>query len=586
MAAISDARVPAVLRIDTFAAWLRWALVLLLACLPFELNAGVALAQLTFTNIELLALVVLALWAVVLVGERRLPQVPRWLVLGAGALLLIFLASALLAGPWRGAALKFTLRQFQGILLACCLADQLATGGWALARRLVLALAAGAVVSAALGLLELTEAAPVLALLAPFKEQPTLAGGLLRLSATFGYANIAAMYYEAVLPLVLVATALAARRRDQIGLSIGMLVLYVATLLTYSRAAFLTVNVAVAAIALAAVVMRQRVAGQAQGAWRRVLVLCIGPLAITLGLLAFSPVFQTRIAEPDVNSWYRASYVVGALPQLAPNATVQVPVTVRNDGLVTWTNGGLRPVALAYHWLDARSRLVVRYNGRRTALPAAVGPGQTMTLDAAVQAPLKPGSYVLAWDMVVQDGGWFSERGNSVAELPVTVAGTPVLSQPAPAAEPANRPQRITARPAPIARQQLWRAAIAIWLAHPLLGIGPDVFRHVYGPTLGLREWDDRIHTNNLYLELLVGAGVLGLATFGALVVGALAVGRRSLTRPVARLRWAAIGCMVGLASFLLHGTLDMFLEYSATYMLLWLLIGALAALERLAPAD
>jgi hypothetical protein len=571
---------------DTCAAWLRWALVLLLASLPFELNAGFALAQLTFTNTELLALAVLGLWAVVLAGERRLPQVPRWLALGAGALLVIFLASALLAGPWRGAALKFTLRQFQGILLAGCLVDQLASGGWPLARRLVLALVAGAVVSAALGLLELTEAAPVLALLAPFKEQPTLAGGLLRLSATFGYANIAAMYYEAVLPLVLVATALAARRREQIGLGVAMLVLYVATLLTYSRAAFLTVNSVVAAIALAAVVMRRRLDGQAQGAWRRVVALCIGPLAIALGLLAFSPAFQTRITEPDVNNWYRASYVVGALPQLAPNATIRVPVTVRNDGLVTWTNAGLRPIALAYHWLDARSRLVVRYNGRRTALPAAVGPGQTIRLDAAVQAPLTPGSYLLAWDMVVQDGGWFSERGNSVVELPVTVAGAPVMSQPAPAAEPTNTPQRIAARPAPIARSLLWRAAVTIWLAHPLIGIGPDVFRHVYGPALGLREWDDRIHTNNLYLELLAGAGVLGLAAFGALVARALAAGRRAALRPVVRLRWAAVGGMVGLASFLIHGTLDVFLEYSATYMLLWLLIGALAALELLAPAD
>src|SRR5215218_4011441 len=152
LAAVSDVRSAAVPRTDMCAAWLRWALVLLLACLPFELNAGFALAGLTFTNTELLALVVLGLWAVVLVGERRLPLVPRWLALGAGALLVIFLASALLAGPWRGAALKFTLRQFQGLLLACSLVDQLANGGWLLARRLVLALAAGAVVSAALGL--------------------------------------------------------------------------------------------------------------------------------------------------------------------------------------------------------------------------------------------------------------------------------------------------------------------------------------------------------------------------------------------------------------------------------------------------
>ena len=33
-----------------------------------------------------------------------------------------------------------------------------------------------------------------------------MAGGLLRLSATFGYANIAAMFYEATLPICLAAS--------------------------------------------------------------------------------------------------------------------------------------------------------------------------------------------------------------------------------------------------------------------------------------------------------------------------------------------------------------------------------------------
>src|SRR5262249_9824219 len=138
------------------------------------------------------------------------------------------------------AALKFTARQIQGALLACCLADQIAIWGWPIARRFGLALIAGATASAALGLLELTESPPVLALLAIFKEQPTMAGGLLRLSATFAYANIAAMYYEAVLPICLAAVGLIANRLARRLLSGAALLLYGATLLTYSRAALLT----------------------------------------------------------------------------------------------------------------------------------------------------------------------------------------------------------------------------------------------------------------------------------------------------------------------------------------------------------
>jgi hypothetical protein len=40
-----------------------------------------------------------------------------------------------------------------------------------------------------------------------------------------------------------------------------------------------------------------------------------------------------------------------------------------------------------------------------------------------------------------------------------------------------------------------------------------------------------------------------------------------------------ALGCAVALLAFLVHGVLDMFLEYSATNLLLWALIGALGGL-------
>ena len=43
-----------------------------------------------------------------------------------------------------------------------------------------------------------------------------------------------------------------------------------------------------------------------------------------------------------------------------------------------------------------------------------------------------------------------------------------------------------------------------------------------------------------------------------------------------------ALGCAVGLLTFLVHGVLDMFLEYSATNLLLWALIGALGSLPAL----
>ena len=48
-----------------------------------------------------------------------------------------------------------------------------------------------------------------------------------------------------------------------------------------------------------------------------------------------------------------------------------------------------------------------------------------------------------------------------------------------------------------------------LW-SHPLLGVGPDNFRFLYGAYLDLEEWDHKLHSNNMYLEFLVGSGIPG----------------------------------------------------------------------------
>ena len=56
----------------------------------------------------------------------------------------------------------------------------------------------------------------------------------------------------------------------------------------------------------------------------------------------------------------------------------------------------------------------------------------------------------------------------------------------------------------------LWRAAFVAWRAHPLLGIGPDNFRHRSREFLG-RASDERMHANSLYFETLADLGCAGL---------------------------------------------------------------------------
>ena len=47
-------------------------------------------------------------------------------------------------------------------------------------------------------------------------------------------------------------------------------------------------------------------------------------------------------------------------------------------------------------------------------------------------------------------------------------------------------------------------------------GVGPDNDRLQYGKYLGARRWDTHVYSNNLYLEILTGSGILGLEAASA----------------------------------------------------------------------
>jgi O-antigen ligase len=117
--------------------------------------------------------------------------------------------------------------------------------------------------------------------------------------------------------------------------------------------------------------------------------------------------------------------------------------------------------------------------------------------------------------------------------------------------------------------------------AHPLLGTGPDNFRHRYGAFLHLSppEFDERLHANSLYVETLADLGGVGLLAFGAVVVALFGAARRAIAEPTSP--FLALGVAAGLGTFLLHGVLDYFLEFTPTYALWWLLAGMIVAIDR-----
>ena len=94
---------------------------------------------------------------------------------------------------------------------------------------------------------------------------------------------------------------------------------------------------------------------------------------------------------------------------------------------------------------------------------------------------------------------------------------------------------------------------------NPILGAGPDNFRLLYGRVLEFSSWDTNIRANSLYLELLVGSGVLGLLAFILMIV--------SIPRHI-NVATLSIGV------FLIHGIADVFLMTTPIYFAFWILMG------------
>jgi hypothetical protein len=427
-------------------------------------------------------------------------------------------------------------------------------------RGLLWAAAVGAGASGLLGLgeaLRLSTLEPVLDL---FKIAPTRVGGELRVSASFQYATIASMYFEMVAPLAVVLAATSARRGQQVlGIAIAA-VCTASAVLSLTRAGILTLIAVYAVLVGAAALTRT---------WRRVLVPSLAGASVLLGgaglLLLNNPVFDLRLVTESDADWYAAAYEAPASLRLQPNRASTVDLAVRNEGRITWTSEGNHPFALGYRWLTGDGTGVLEIPPAEVELSHDVEPGQTIHLQAALNVPdLPAGTYRLDWGMLQRDVLLFYERGWSDAETPVVIDG------PSGASMPTVVPRDDSEAPWVVGRLDLWGAAVRLIAVNPLLGLGPDNFRHFYGAQLGLEGWDERVQANNLYLEVLADFGVVGLLAFGWVLFGPL----RSVLRYIRARDVIALGIGLALGAFLLHGLLDAFLAFTPTALLFWLLLG------------
>ena len=118
------------------------------------------------------------------------------------------------------------------------------------------------------------------------------------------------------------------------------------------------------------------------------------------------------MAAPLAVEWLRDD-----VPQQRAGALARAHVAFANAGTQPWRVGRF---VLSYHWLDELGNPIV-WDGLRSQLPRDVPPGEAVDADVEIRAPMPPGRYRLAIDLVDEGLVWLGELGSAPLELDVDV---------------------------------------------------------------------------------------------------------------------------------------------------------------------
>jgi hypothetical protein len=375
-----------------------------------------------------------------------------------------------------------------------------------------------------------------------FREEEFYVGSAVRLAGSFEYPNTAAAFLALSLPLV---WSMPKSRWLWVA---GSLSIWLALLLTYSRGAV---------IAVLSMLLTWTIAGRSRS--RLIIVaLCVATFA---AVFAFSPRLdrlQRQVPENVLAAEYQPEFNV---LRHRPADTGNMTIVVKNIGSATWSPGETQPVSISYRWYDRERRERVRVNQIHVQVPHPVLPNQSVILPVSFYTPNEPGHYLLVWEMARRGDGWFKTRGliPGVVMADIQTTNEPWYGQGD--VSQWHRPENATLflEYDAIERTDLWKAALSVALENPLLGVGPDNFRLLYGEQLGLAVWDTKIRSNNMYLELITGSGLVGLIAFVLMM---------------ASVRWSLSAFSIALGIFLVHGLVDVFLMTTPIYFAFWTLLG------------
>jgi hypothetical protein len=541
-----------------------------IAAAPFEGLQPVAhVPGQSISSVEAVLLAVFAAWFVAIVWTGALPEWRTPLTMPWTLFLVAVSAAALAAPSARTNALHMAGRF--GLAFGVYLVTVSGITTFGRLRAVFVVSAAVGVIVSVLAVLEVLGMAPVLRALTAFRPGIAVVGAHVRAAGPFQYPTIASMYLEILFAFVLALVLLAmdaGRHVQAAAAAAAAAVMAEAITLTFTRAGLATMC---GSLAIAGA-WRWRRRG-VDGGVKAIMAIAV---VIVIEVLTSHPsdAVRLRMTTEAQDDWYRASIEAPLDLDFTAGGTIAIPVTLTNTGLTAWDSAAKPPYRVSYHWLLADQDRVANFEGLRTTFPEPVRPGATVTIRARVQAPGQPGQYRLMWDLVQEGRLWFStEPGAEIVVSRAMVRGpavarigsTPLVSMP-----------KVSVRPG---RLKLWRAAGRMLLERPLLGVGPDNFRLLYGGYAGIANPDTRVHTNNMYLEVLVGGGLVAGAAFGWLCWRALSLFAGALRR-AADGQTATVAAAVASAgaAIALHGIVDSFFSFTATYVLFAITLGLASA--------
>jgi hypothetical protein len=523
---------------------------------PFERPLPGSTFGFTLTTVELAILVALVIGAAAWLRDVSLFQWRTPLMLPLAAFLSCAFVAALAAPEFRGDALRVVARLTAAAMFFVLIANVARSPQDA--ERIVSALLAAGAIVGVIAVLELAQLPWVLNFLKGFRPGFHVVGGQVRATSTLFYPTITSMFLEVVFALGLLRLA------NSKPAFAALVLTGAGVIATFTRAGLITMTISLVAYGGLLFVRHKRWSGE------HYRLTALAAVLVVLVLMSRSPqMLVARMSSEGSQEWYGASYTVPPRVMLRPDSFNDIPVTLKNDGRLTWQSTMAPPFALSYHWLAEGSEDVVIFDGLRTPFMQPVPPGGEIKMTARVRAPRYPGNYILIWDVVQEHRTWLSLEGVFPARTTASIEGVAV-GGPLPAL--GRMPSSVMRMP----RSVLWSAAFQMWREHPLLGIGPDNFRHSYGRHLGLSTWDDRVHANNSYLEVLVGMGVIGAFSFmwliGRAALTARAVLRNASDSALPLAAAAAVACLAIAA----HALVDSFVTFTPTYTVFAIAAGLL----------